>query len=555
MFSYSHSHSLSHSLRKKYIFAAKKIFWSMSGKLVHFIKQHILPLFVIAVVALIINVRHLNEPPAYIHAWAQADNYSLALGYLHNGCDFFHPQTLIFNKQQYGFEDPESLITGCDLPLHHWLAAVLMKVSGSSQPWVFRGLTLLVAILGLWALYLLSFVLSGSRAKSLLVAVFMATSPSFAYYSSSFIPTVPALSLAVGGLLLYALYLRSDKTWLLYASILLLTLSMMERTSFAVLWVAVGCFQMLRIWQGEARFRTSWLPFAAGALLFAAWLLWSMHLRQQYGSLFLGSLLPVQNMDEAREVLQYVHDRWQFHYFQRIQHWLYVAVAMGAVITLIFKGKKNKAEGKQLSLWWLLAIWMLGEILFALAMSQQYADHDYYFLDSFYLPVVMSFAGVLSILPNPSKQWVRVIVLVVVLVFTTYMTMVACRMQRIRRLEGVEALTTAIRYKNANRMLAETGYGSKDIRFLTLFSYPQNTPFVMMDREGYAVMWNDTDVVAHALTFDYDYILVEDEVYRREFDVATYILPRLQRLTGNGEISVCTLSDSVLHPTVDHFFE
>ncbi|MBR4912787.1 MAG: glycosyltransferase family 39 protein [Bacteroidales bacterium] len=527
----------------------------MSGKLVPFIKQHFLPLMIIALVALIIGVRHLNEPPAYIHAWAQADNYSLALGFRHNGCDLFHPQTLIYNKQQYGFEDPESLVTGCDLPLHHWLVAVLMSVTGSTQPWVFRGLTLAVTILGLWALYLLAFVLTASRAKSLLVAVFMATSPSFAYYSSSFLPTTPALSLAVGGLLFYVLYLHDDKIWKLYMALLLITLSMMTRTSFAVLWVAVGCFQMLRIWRGEARFRSSWLPFVAGALLFAAWWLWSMHLRQQYGSLFLGSLLPVQNMDEAREVLQYVHDRWMFHYYQRIQHWLYVVVAVGAVVTLIFKGKKSKVEGKRLSLWWLLAIWMLGEVLFALAMSQQYADHDYYFLDSFYLPIVMSFAGLLSILPNPSKQWVRVAALAVVLAFTAYMTVVACRMQRTRRQEGVEALTTAIRYKNANRMLSETGYGSKDLRFLTLFSYPQNTPFVMMNREGYAVMWNDTVVVAHALTFDYDYILVEDEVYRREFDAASYILPRLQRLAGDGELSVCTLSDSVLHPTADHFFE
>ena len=321
---------------------------------------------------------------------------------------------------------------------------------------------------------------------------------------------------------------------------------MMERTSFAVLWVAVGSFQMLRIWHGEARLRSSWLPFAAGAVLFAAWWLWSMHLRQQYGSLFLGSLLPVRNMDEAREVLQYVHDRWQFQYYQRIQHWLYVAVAVGAIITLIVKGKKSSVRAKGLSLWWLLAIWMFGEMLFAVAMSQQYADHDYYFLDSLYLPIVMLFVGLLGILPNPSRQWSRIGALVIVLTLTSFMTVEACHTQRTRRLEGVEALTTAIRYKNANRMLEETGYGSKDLRFLTLFSYPQNTPFVMMDREGYAVMWVDTSVVTHALTFDYDYILVEDEVYRREFEEANFILPRLQRLAGNGEISVCALSDSVL---------
>ena len=104
-------------------------------------------------------------------------------------------------------------------------------------------------------------------------------------------------------------------------------------------------------------------------------------------------------------------------------------------------------------------------------------------------------------------------------------------------------------------MLEQSGFGSKDLRFLTLFSYPQNLPFVMMDREGFAVMKNRPAVVANALTFDFDYILIEDESFRREFDDALYIFPRLKRLAGNGEISVCSLSDSVLHTTADHFFE
>ena len=147
------------------------------------LRRHLPALLLIAAVAIIISVRHLNEPPAYIHAWAQADNYSLALGFRHNGGDLFHPQTLIYNKQQLGFEDPESLVTACDLPLHHWLVSILMAITGSTQPWVFRGFTLAVAILGLWALYLLVFVLARSRVKALLVAIFTATAPSYAYYS------------------------------------------------------------------------------------------------------------------------------------------------------------------------------------------------------------------------------------------------------------------------------------------------------------------------------------------------------------------------------------
>lgn len=519
------------------------------------VKSHLFPLCVIMAVAMIISVKHLNEPPAYIHAWAQADNYSLALGFTHNGGDLFHPHTLIYNKQQKDFSAPLSLVTGCDLPLHHWIAAGLMAITGSHEPWVFRSLTLAVAIAGLLMLYLLVYVITCSRAKSLIVATLTATAPSFAYYSSSFLPTIPAISMAVAGLLFYALHLRDDKLWMLYAGLLFLTLSMMTRTSFAVLWVAVACFQFLRIMCRETSLRTSWLPFVLGAVLFVSWWLWNWHLRNEYGSLFLSSLLPVRSVEQARYVMQNVHDRWMFHYFQRMQHWLYVAVAIVAVISLIIKWKEAHHENKQLSLWWFIAIWFFGEMLFAAAMSRQYCDHDYYFLDSFFLPIVLLLAMLLKQIPNPTKLWSRIGALIIVLTLTWFMTDEACQMQKLRRQEGVDAFETAVRYKYANKMLEETGFGSRDLRFLTLFAYPQNTPFVMMDREGYAVMSNKPAAVAHALTFDFDYILIEDEVYRQEFDDALYILPRLQRLAGNGEISVCTLSDSTLHTTADHFFE
>lgn len=516
------------------------------------LKAHVLPLLFLLLIPILINFRHLNEPPAYIHAWTQSDNYSLALGFQHNGGDLFHPQTLIFNKQQKGFDDPESLITACDLPLHHWIVSLVMSVTDCRQPWVFRGMTLAVAIIGLWALYFLTFLLTHSRAKSLLVSLVTATAPSYAYYSASFLPTVPALSLAMGGLLFYVLHLKKGKTWMLWVGILLLSLSMMSRTSFAVLWVAVTCFQLLRFMRHETQWR-SWLPFVAGAALYVLWWLWSYHLRQQYGSLFLSSLLPVHSWEDACYVFQNMHDRWRFHYFQRMQHWLYVVVALAAVITLWVNRKKTNKAHHQLSLWWLLLIWFLGEILFVMAMFQQFCDHDYYFLDSLFLPIVMLLVGLLGIVPNPAKLWGKIMALLVVLLLSGFMTAESCKMQRIRRMEGVEALQTAVRYKSANHLLEESGYGSKELRFLTLFSYPQNTPFVMMDREGYAVMWTNPEIVNHALAFDFDYILVEDEVYRKEFENAP-VLSRLQRLAGNGEISVCALSDSVLHPVADDFF-
>ena len=515
---------------------------------------HLPCLLLLALIAILLNVKHLNEPPAYIHAWAQADNYSLALGFLHNGGDLWHPQTMIFNKQQFDTTATAySTVTACDLPLHHWCAAMLMRLLGTTQPWVFRGWTLAVVIAGLWALYALVYLMTRSRLKALLLAAVCTTAPSFAYYSASFLPTAPALSCAFAGLMAYALHTRRKSDGWLYVSLLMLTLAMLQRTSMAVLWVAVAGFHFLRLLRRETSLRRTWLPFALGAVAFAAYYVWNMHLRRDYGSLFLASLMPVDSVDHARNVFQNVHDRWQFHYFQRLQHWLAVALLLAAIVCRLL-GIRQSAQPKGLSPWWLLAIYAFGEILFGIAMLAQYKDHDYYFLDSFFLPMLLLMALLLGMLPNTTRQWSRWLSAAAVAALVVPMTLQACRMQDERRKEGTEALATAVNYKSANRLLESAGYGSADTRLLALFAYPQNTPFCMMDRQGYVVMWNDTAVVNHALTFPYDIIVVEDDVYRRDFDEAGYILGRLQRIGGNDTLSLCRLADSTLHTTADHFF-
>lgn len=505
----------------------------------------------LALIACAISVKHLNEPPAYIHAWAQADNYSLALGFLHNGGDLFHPQTLILNKQQMDPDMPLTTVTACDPPLHHYCVSLLMRLLGTTAPWVFRGWTLAVSIFGMWMLYALAFLLARSKSKAFLAAAVCSTAPCFAYYSSSFIPTVPALSCALAGLFCYAMHLRGYSQRWLFAALAMLTLAMLQRTSLAVLWVAVACFHLLRLLRHETSWRRSWLPFSLGALAFAAYYLWNMHLRAGYGSLFLSSLLPVQSADQASDVLQNVHDRWAFHYFQRLQHWLVVALAVCVLVCMFVRRQRRQRNGA-LSLWWLLAIWLGGEVLFALAMFAQYKDHDYYFLDSFFLPIVFMIVLLLAKLPDIKGKIATSASMVVVVALATVMTWQAIEMQELRRKEGVEALQTAVAYKSANRMFKAAGVGD-NVSMLALFAYPQNTPFCMMDREGFVVMWNDTTVVNHALTFPFDVVVIEDNSFRRYFDEAP-VLGRLHRIAGNDTLSLCSIADSVENKTTEDFF-
>lgn len=505
----------------------------------------------VALLAIAISAKHLNEPPGYIHAWAQADNYSLAMGFLHNGGDLFHPQTLIYNKQQMDPDMPLSLVTACDPPLHHYCVSLLMRLFGTHAPWVFRGWTLAVSILGLWMLYAMVWLMTRSRLKALLIAAVCATAPSFAYYSSSFIPTVPSLACAMAGLFCYVRHQRDDNNWWLYGAIALLTLAMLQRTSLAVLWVAVAGFHFLRLLRHETSWRHSWLPFTLGIVVFGAYYLWNMHLRAAYGSLFLSSLLPVESREQAANVLQNVHDRWQFHYFQRLQHWLVVALAVAVVVCRITRLKRGLPT-KGLSQWWLLAIWLFGELLFAAAMFKQYKDHDYYFLDSFFLPLVFLMALLVAELPNPKGRLANIASSTVLVILLAAMGWQCAFMQEERRKEGAEALQTAVNYKSANRLLNAAGVGA-DTRLLALFAYPQNTPFCMMDREGYVVMWTLPEVVDYALTFPFDAILIEDDSFRRNFDEVP-VLSRLHRIAGNDTLSLCTLSDTTESITPDDFF-
>src|SRR5690606_22601942 len=127
--------------------------------------------------------KYINEFPSHIHAWAQSDRYALSLGFLDNGLNFFKPQTFVYNHQ---FPDnwkvpSEKTITAVDFPIHDYIPALIMKLTGNTSPFVFRGYVLLYALLGFFFLFKLAYAVSNNYLKSVFTLVFAATSPVFFY--------------------------------------------------------------------------------------------------------------------------------------------------------------------------------------------------------------------------------------------------------------------------------------------------------------------------------------------------------------------------------------
>lgn len=494
-----------------------------------------------------IQYPYMNEFPSYIHAWSQSDRYSIAIGFLNNDFDLFHPETLIYNKQfphwwTYAYDNT---ITSVDFPLVEYIVAIVMKITGSTSPWIFRSCTLLLSFLGLFFLYKLSFLITKDGLKSLLVIAVAMTSPVYAYYSNGFIPGIPALTFAIIALYFYVRYLDDKSIRLFIVSSIFITLSVLIRMSFAVIWIAILCYELLRIIRKETTFADKILPVGISFVVFFSYYQWNKHLAAVSGTMFLGELMPAENWSDFYQEMTKTLNNWKFHYFGKIHYNIFLLITVFAFLYFIFCKIENirsiKSESdKSLSLWVLFAITILGEMLFTLAMARQFRNHDYYFIDTYFLPLLLLLILILNILPRIENYKRLIFFGIITILFITLMTDNVGEMQKKRRRNywAPTAVRTINNYQGSEQYLDSIGI-SEDAKILTLWAYPQSTPFIFMNRKGYAEMYYDKEKLDSAMTFDYDYVVIENELYDKEKNGEwRYIFEELEYHSDNGKIMI-----------------
>lgn len=501
-----------------------------------------LPLIVIGVALFFLQRNYMNEYPKHIHAWAEQDHYALALGFINNGFDLFHPETMIYNKQFPGWWKiaSDNTITAADFPIHEYCVSLLMRLFGTTSPWVFRTWALLWGLIGLLYLYRVAFLTTQRFLKSLFVSFLALCSPVFVYYSNGFLPCIPAFALGVIGLWHYLQFFKEGKRRQFNLGIASLTLAMLIRTTFAIELIAVLCFELLRILRKESTCLDKLPAVLVSIIAFLAYFFWNQHLRELYGTIFLNSLVPPEDFQDAKELIADTYHKWTFHYFQHRQYLL-----MAALITLsawcTFRNRKQtvkKQVQQPLSLWWLAAIYIFGCLLFGVAMMQQLPNHDYYLIDTFFLPILLVASLLLnSIRINHLPVRAALVGAVGIICWNCFQE--AKTMQEQRRKTEDAALLSSIHFENADLLLDSLNI-SRDAKILCLYGYPQNGPFIQMGRKGYTVMEDDDELLKAAFTWDYDYIVIENSKFIQYFDSRREMLSRLKKIGGNKWISVCT---------------
>lgn len=478
----------------------------------------------------------LNQFPQYIHSWAQCDRYALALGFIDNGGDLFHPQTYVMNNQFPGeFMIPRNTsITSVDFPIHDYLVSFLMRAAHSTEPWCFRLYILVYAIAGLFFLYKLSALFTASLSRSLFVLLFAMSSPVFLYYEAGFLPTIPSLANAMIGLYFFTRFLKDQKRSLFYLALFFITLAAMARLPFAILLVAMMCFELLNAFHTRRFQLFKLLTFLISIACILLYYQYNAQLREKYGSLFLNYIIPASSVSDLLDFTKTAAKKWSFQYFNVLAYALFGIAAMGVLVAMLKKRIRFNSLEKQFLL--LVSIAFGGCCLYYLLMCYQFMNHDYYFLDTFYLPVVALF--LFFVVKWPSLPLPKALGALSLLVFVPIFVFSKQKLNERIALSDMGGSSTAENYKHASRLLdsLKVPAGAK---LLVFGSDGSNNAFILLKRNGFVMIEPEREKIGMALQWPYDYVVADDEkMISTVYEHYPQIIRRLVKTGGNGRISV-----------------
>lgn len=439
--------------------------------------------------------------PMHTHAWTQADQYALALGFTRNGLDFFHPETYVLNPQYPGdWEVPGTTgITAADFPVHSYLPAVFMKLSGNRATAPMRWYVLAMAFLGLYWFWRVARSAGLTEFTALAGMLFMASLPVFLYYQNALLVTIPALAVAWAGLSCWLRYRenRQTKTWAW--ALVWLTLAALSRTTFLLPLMAVGAVELISAVRAK---RMAWhtvIGFGLSALAIGGYAWHNASLRAAYGSSFLSELMPPRSIAEAKDLVFTIAQRWGLDYLSWV-HWL-VLLVMSAAALHAFFSRKRSGGPSDLALLTLFSV--LGSVVFFIAMMRQFADHDYYFLDAFAVPLGLTLLWLLR--TAVQVQWSSFVARLgwVTLVFFMFQKANEVKEQRNTDVPWDRVSAAARHFEGSDLVLDSLGI-SRQARILVIDACAPNLPFIRMDRKGYPVMTTTRANIARALQWPFE---------------------------------------------------
>lgn len=478
--------------------------------------------------------KSINEFPSHIHAWSQADRYALALGFVNNGLDFFHPQTYNLNVQ-FPAKHPISMegITAVDFPIHEYVIAIIMKATHCKQPFVFRLYTLLYSCIGLFFLFKISELFNDKNFWiNLLVVAFVFTAPVYTYYMFGFIPSATSFANLVIGFYFYFRYQKLNQLKDFYWSIFFIAIAALSRTPFAIFLIAIVLQQLIDFKREKIKQRFIAISFSF--LFIAVYFMYNSYLRSNYGSVFLSSLMMPQNWSQLKEVLHVVYDRWFFQYFTLSQYLIIFAIMLTSIFSVVKLKTSLNEQQKKLLLQ--ITISSLGVAFYFLLMAIQFKEHDYYFIDTFYALVILSVVFFISVIPKINNAFLAITFSITLVLMVVQNVAVQAKRNDTGSWDRYQA--TINNFSNADEFLTNNKVPNT-ASILVIDAYSPNIPFILMNRKGFSVITTSKAEIDKALQYPFDFVVLQNEFILSDIlnnypDLKDYLTP----INSNGNITL-----------------
>lgn len=331
---------------------------------------------------LIMHHHSWKRLPTSKHSWAQSDHYSLALGFLDNNFDFFHPRTYSLTHQ---FPSKEQLvelhgITAVDFPAMHYTVAGVMYMLDDTSPWVFRLVTLLCSFIALWFAFHMIRELKGIN-FALFFLGFISLIPVYTYYQNGFhVSTVAFNSLLIGFCFLWKYFVLRKNKFFIWGVFFIMLAALMRFTHIISL-ISLGGMLFIFSFKNKKFNHKIWLVFI-GIVSVLGYFLYNKFLGVHYGSIFLNKPITTNSFGLFFSQI----GRMATLYFKVFLPPFHI-LAFVSFVVICLKNRKSMNEYSRMFFLWVVFSF-LGAMSFTFLMTWSLANHDYYSLDV-WLPVTL----------------------------------------------------------------------------------------------------------------------------------------------------------------------
>jgi len=454
-------------------------------------------LLVLSILAIVFYWSSMTLFPTHVHAWTQSDRLAIAMCFQQNGFDFLHPCNFNLITTQG--------ITAIDFPISEYIVAGISSIFNWDIIIIFRSYILILGLIGLYFVYRFFALFTSDGIKGIVMMLFTFLAPFYTYYLNGFLPSIPAFTFLFIGLyyLLNNWNTNNNKHYLI--GIGFLTLAALIRLPFVIPLFAFLCLKVWLSIKEKNNITQLILPFL-GIVFVAGYWFYNQYLATIYGSIFLSKFLSIDSLETLSITLSEIKLRWASEYFSPY-HYL---IIIGIIWIIVWKTVNPfNSSSIQKKLFRFSMIYMIGCLVFFILMGQQFVDHDYYLIDTFF-PVLLLLFGLsisyITIKPEYRNMATALFFIFAISMITNTKTVLNERYKT----HKIDREKIAYRAFKDARILMDKIQIPESATVLAMDAVTTNSPFILMNRSGVAILTTDSTNIKNGLDLQLDYVAMID---------------------------------------------